>query len=45
MNKGYLPNINKIPGNGVYGKHITSFPTLTASAWAAISTRASIGTA
>jgi len=45
MNEGHLPNLSKISKNGVFTKHITTFPTLTAPAWAAISTGSSIGTA
>ncbi|MEH7384232.1 alkaline phosphatase family protein [Bacillus sp. JJ1521] len=45
MSEGYLPNIRKLTENGVFTKHITTFPTLTAPAWAAISTGAAIGTA
>lgn len=45
MAEGHLPNLKKISEQGIYTKHLTTFPTLTAPAWAALSTGASIGTA
>ncbi|MDE2571132.1 MAG: alkaline phosphatase family protein, partial [bacterium] len=45
MSEGALPNLQRLYQSGVYARHITTFPTLTAPAWAAISCGAAIGTA
>lgn len=42
---GSMPNLKWLIDNGVYARHITTFPTLTSPAWSAISTGAAIGTA
>ena len=42
--EGSLPNISRLMGRGVFSRVITTFPPLTAAAWAAITTGAGPGT-
>lgn len=42
--EGHLPNMARLLERGAYTRHRTTFPTLTAPAWNALSTGAGIGT-
>ncbi len=43
--QGYMPNVKKLMGRGLFSRMITTFPPLTAAAWGAITTGAGPGTA